>query len=241
MRKVTRIKPSSGKIWAAPNATEWQIYNHETIGECSGRLHPAADDSVLSGEDRLLLKTESIHWSDGHAIATFSLVCDSYGRVAQHVATSAHKRAENVQFWEPEESLDLLPLWLGEIADAQPFLRHLEGPVKLFDVWTDERHGGTALKDHPLLDDTEGTRFVSPVIATEGTLLALLERWLRGDIRNHKRFDHCLEAEVEKAIARLQATKRLAHERLRAAIYGSLDAPPLPESIEVEDLGDAYL
>jgi hypothetical protein len=107
----------------------------------------------------------------------------------------------------PEDVMSLLT--------KPPYRRHRIEPQIPAVLWSDERqreyfHGASGS------NDTVVGLAATPVLAPEGSLLALLERWWRGELQNRASLREELEREVRDAVERLDAHIRFARESLRA-------------------------
>lgn len=110
------------------------------------------------------------------------------------------------------------------------FFRHFDAQPEASLVWTDERRADEVpeyLGFHE--DEAEG----HPTVAPEGTLLALLERWLRGDLMGTyiRPLGEPLELELDKwtkwSVEHLNLALKQAEERLRDAIAHPKSKPDL--------------
>jgi hypothetical protein len=131
---------------------------------------------------------------------------------------------------------DLPPADWGDFADLHIELRSVSADelVDLFtrptyqrwtivppvpaDLWTDERLGATAFDNHSLRDAASREVPGTPALAPEGTLLALLERWWRGEVRNRKPLREEIEETVREAVQRLDDYIEYARASLRGGL-----------------------
>ena len=81
--------------------------------------------------------------------------------------------------------------------------------------WIDARNGETGFDDQMNFFSQVDLNS-TPVMAPEGTLLALMERWWRGEVQNRAPLRDELEAAVIDALQCLKAYEESARESLRA-------------------------
>lgn len=94
-------------------------------------------------------------------------------------------------------------------------------------LWSDERQRVASYYFHGA-SGSNGTVVGSPatpVLSPEGSLLALLERWWRGELQNRASLRDELEKEVQDAVERLEAHIKFARESLRACDVDSVRIP----------------
>jgi hypothetical protein len=107
---------------------------------------------------------------------------------------------------------------LVDLFTRTTYLRWTAAPPIPADLWTDERLGATAFDNHPLRDAASREVPGTPVLAPEGTLLALLERWWRGEVRNRKPLREEIEETVREAVQRLDDYVKYARESLQNSV-----------------------
>jgi hypothetical protein len=82
-------------------------------------------------------------------------------------------------------------------------------------ILSDARQGAARIDKFSEVDDVTARSPATPVLAPEGSLLALLERWWRGEVRNRAPLREELEKEVRDAVERLEAHIQYARESFK--------------------------
>jgi hypothetical protein len=126
---------------------------------------------------------------------------------------------------------ELRPISAEEISSlfTKPsYHRHRTEPRIPNMVWWDERPGAEKYDDFSIGgEEVIGRVPGTPVLAPEGSLLALLERWWRGEVLNRAPLRNELEKEVHDAVDRLEAHIQYARES-----FNPYDIEPTEVTIE---------
>jgi hypothetical protein len=211
-RAMTRIKPAELVLLACPDAEAPIYFDPDiTLGECPGHLAPGVSSWRLQADERVNIESPYHgHSGDNKAHDYVRNLCVS------EVDTPHQKNQLDLQTASSEA--------LAALAKLPPFFRYFEDQELRYpfiaSFWTDERQNG----EPHFVPDVFATQTSAPTVATEGTILARLERWMRGDLEDQYSFDFAtLEGElahqVEKLVSACEAALTEAQRRLDLLLH----------------------
>jgi hypothetical protein len=170
---MTRVKPSKSVMLSCSGADDPIDFSEElTLGECQGHLLPGTYSCSLEADERINVESH-YHGYQGDN-SHFYMHSVTLQDVTQHDSMSLAE----LQIASRET--------LAELAKNKLFFRYVENTkVPFFPLsWTDERqHSETYFIPKEYLETS------SPTVAAEGTILARLERWMRGDLEFELNFE----------------------------------------------------
>lgn len=218
---VTRVKPSKSVMLSCSGAEDPIDFSEElTLGECQGHLMPGTSSHSLEADERI--NVESVYHGYEGDNSRFYMHSVTLQDVTQHDSASLVE----IQIASRES--------LADLAKNKPFFRYVENTKEPFISLsgTDERqHSDTYFVPNGLFSSSTlkpaSIETSSPTVAAEGTILARLERWMRGDLEFEFNFgqesNSLLEAELEqrtrKLVVACDATLAEARRRLDLLLH----------------------
>lgn len=211
-RAMTRIKPAE-RVWiACPDAEQPIDFDPDiTLGECRGHLAPGVSSWRLQADERVNIESP-YHGHSGDNKA------HDYMRNlwVSEIDTPHQKNHLELQTASSEA--------LAALAKLPPFFRYFEDQELRYpfiaSFWTDERQNSESY----FVPDIFGTQTADPTVATEGTILARLERWMRGDLEDQYSFDFAtleeqLANKTQKLVNASEAALTEAKRRLDLLLH----------------------
>jgi hypothetical protein len=209
---MTRIKPAELVLISCPDAEEPIWFRPEiTLGECRGHLAPGLSSWRLQADERINIESDYHGWiGDNEAHEYMKNV------IVHEVELPLRKNQAELQTATSEI--------LGELVKLPLFFRYVEDENSNFpfvaSYQTDERQNSK----HYFFPDIIEIETSSPTVAAEGTILARLERWMRGDLEGYERIDSStLEEElthkIEKLVNASEAALAEAQRRLDLLLH----------------------
>jgi hypothetical protein len=211
-RAMTRIKPAELVLISCPDAEQPIYFSPEiTLGECRGHLAPGLSSWRLQADERINIESDYHGWiGDNEAHEYMKNV------IVHEVELPLRKNQAELQTATSEI--------LGELVKLPLFFRYVEDENSNFSFvaryQTDERQNSK----HYFFPDIIELETSSPTVAAEGTILARLERWMRGDLEGYERIDSStLEEElthkIEKLVNASEAALAEAQRRLDLLLH----------------------
>ena len=211
-RAMTRVKPAELVLISCPDAEEPIYFSPEiTLGECRGHLAPGLSSWRLQADERINIESDYHGWiGDNEAHEYMKNV------IVHEVELPLRKNQAELQTATSEI--------LGELVKLPLFFRYVEDENLNFSFvaryQTDERQNSK----HYFFPDIIEMETSSPTVAAEGTILARLERWMRGDLEGYERIDSStLEEElthkIEKLVNASEAALAEAQRRLDLLLH----------------------
>lgn len=242
VRPVTRIKPrESGNVFASPDEPVW-FYHRITLGEHSGHPDSPCSIDIAQPEERIV---PPMYEAPDEGFWLTNLVVAPDKHPANGATGKRHQPSAELKVVSLDSVLSTLKRPL--------FFRHYDetGSTPAPVWWTDERASGSVEVPEyyfPIAD--ENSRFL-PTVATEGTLLARLERWMHGTMPVDEFFESVVSRKLEEELS--ARAERLVHasdtalqeaeERLKDLLQDPTTSKPveLPNEQADDTLGSGSL
>jgi hypothetical protein len=211
-RAMTRVKPAK-KVMISYSDAEVPIYFSPeiTLGECRGHLAPGLSSWRLEADERVNVESDYHGFSGDDKEHEYIDNLTVLG-----VDPPYRKNGEDLQVVTSELLADFakLPFFFRYFEDQDsryPFIVRFR---------TDERRNS---EDFFTPDICE-TQTADPTVAAEGTILARLERWMRGDLEDRYSFDFAtleeeLAHQIEKLVSACEAALTEAQRRLDLLLH----------------------
>jgi len=210
-RAMTRIKPAKLEWIACPDPEDPIWFSPEiTLGECRGHLAPGVSSWHLQAEERVNIE-DKYHGFGGNPVREYIK-----NLVVLEVEQPYQKNQAELQTASSEILVEFakLPLFFRYFEDENsnfPLLAHFQ---------TDERQNSR----HYFFPDIIEMETSSPTVAAEGTILARLERWMRGDLEGYEiigssTLEEELAHQIEKLVSACGAALTEAQRRLDLLLH----------------------
>lgn len=211
-RAMTRVKPAERVLIACPDAEEPINFDPDiTLGECRGHLAPGLSSWRLEADERVNVESDYHGFSGDNKAHDYMDSLTILG-----VDPPYRKNSEELQVVTSELLADFakLPLFFRYFGDQD--FRY----AFIVATWTDERRNS----DDYFIPDIFEVGTSDSTVATEGTILARLERWMRGDLEHRRDIEFStLEVElayrIEKLVSACEAALAEAQRRLDLLLH----------------------